>query len=266
MQYEYLFVDRKRIGSNIEAIMKDRKCTKVTLSQAMNISRPTLDAFLRGDIHNAGKYDEYIRRLLVYMQVSDTVLNNYKSLPDVKKMRCNSIQKDEVQKGIRGKQLMLVSDMSYRAAYNTCKKLAEDGEEGFVISYQVPDATKILGEMTEAYPDLYIGVADIMNKEDASLAADSGARFMVTNYVIKEVGSFCKDRDIFCAMGAMTLTEVNDALNYGSDAVNLYPFEEISQPLFKAIRNAFPDAVLMTIADKKGTVKQQEDLFALLVR
>lgn len=57
VQYEYLFMDRKRIGSNIEAIMKDRKCTKVTLSQAMNISRPTLDAFLRGDIHNAGKYD-----------------------------------------------------------------------------------------------------------------------------------------------------------------------------------------------------------------
>lgn len=266
MQYEYLFVDRKRIGGNIEAIMKDRKCTKVTLSQAMNISRPTLDAFLRGDIHNAGKYDEYIRRLLVYMQVSDTVLNNYKSLPDVKKMRCNSIQKDEVQKGIRGKQLVLVTDMSYRAAYNTCKKLVEDGEEGFVISYQIPDATKILGEITEAYPDLYIGVADIMNKEDASLATDSGARFIVTNYVIKEVGSFCKDRDIFCAMGAMTLTEVNDALNYGSDAVNLYPFGEISQALLEAIRNAFSNAVLMATIDKKEASKQQDGFFALLVR
>ena len=98
MQYEYLFVDRKRIGSNIEAIMKDRKCTKVTLSQAMNISRPTLDAFLKGDIHNAGKYDEYIKRLLVYMQLSDTVLDNYKTLPDVKKMRCNSVQKEVVKK------------------------------------------------------------------------------------------------------------------------------------------------------------------------
>lgn len=85
---------------------------------------------MRGDIHNAGKYDEYIRRLLVYMQVSDTVLNNYKSLPDVKKMRCNSIQKDEVQKGIRGKQLMLVSDMSYRVAYNTCKNWQKTVRKG----------------------------------------------------------------------------------------------------------------------------------------
>ena len=58
MQYEYLFMDRKRIGSNIEAIMKDRKCTKVTLSQAMNISRPTLDAFLKGDIHKSNDYYE----------------------------------------------------------------------------------------------------------------------------------------------------------------------------------------------------------------
>ena len=88
----------------------------------------------------------------------------------------------------------------------------------------------------------------------------------MTNYVIKEVGSFCKDRDIFCAMGAMTLTEVNDALNYGSDAVNLYPYEEISQPLLKAIRSAFPNAVLMTTIDKKEASKQQDGLFALLVR
>lgn len=266
MQYEYLFVDRKRIGSNIEAIMKDRKCTKVTLSQAMNISRPTLDAFLRGDIHNAGKYDEYIRRLLVYMQVSDTVLNNYKSLPDVKKMRCNSVQKDEVRKGIRGQQMPLIADMSYRSAYSVCRKLIEDGTESFAISYQIPDATKILGELTEEYPELYIGVTDVMNKEDASLAADSGARFIVTNYVVKEVGSFCKDRDIFCAMGAMTLTEVNDALNYGSDAVHLYPYDEISSSLLRIIRSTFPDAVLMTTVDEQEAGKKQEGLFAILVR
>lgn len=266
MQYEYLFVDRKRIGSNIEAIMKDRKCTKVTLSQAMNISRPTLDAFLRGDIHNAGKYDEYIRRLLVYMQVSDTVLNNYKSLPDVKKMRCNSVQKEEVRKGIRGKQLRLISDISYRLAYSTCKELIEDGVEGFAISYQIPDATKIVGELTEAYPELYIGVTDVMNREEASLAVDSGARFLITNYVMKEVGSFCKDRDIFCAMGAMTLTEINDALNYGSDAVHLYPFDEISPSLFRIIRNTFPDAVLMTTVDGQETAAKQEGLFTVLVR
>ncbi len=264
LQYEYLFVDRKRIGSNIEAIMKDRKCTKVTLSQAMNISRPTLDAFLRGDIHNAGKYDEYIRRLLVYMQLTDSVLNNYKTLPDVKKMRCNTVQKEEVRKGLQGMKIPYITGKSYRSALNECKKVIQSGGNGFALSFFVPEATRILGELTEDYPDLFIGAADIIDKEEASLAVDSGARFVFTNVVVKEVGSFCKERDVFCGMGASTLTEAFNAQAYGSDVVILFPYEAVHPSVVEAIRQTLPKLELMVSGKEEH--EDLEDFFAILIR
>lgn len=266
MQYEYLFMDRKRIGSNIEAIMKDRKCTKVTLSQAMNISRPTLDAFLKGDIHNAGKYDEYIKRLLVYMQLSDTVLDNYKTLPDVKKMRCNSVQKEVVKKGIQGMNIPYVTGKTYRTALNDCKKIIQSGGDGFALSFTVPDAAKILGELTEDYPDLFIGAADVTDKEEASLAVDSGARFVFTNYVVKEVGSFCKERDVFCAMGVATLTEAYNAQAMGSDAVNLYPYEAVQPKMIEAIQQEFPRIEVMATMSEAEAEKHKDEFFAILNR
>lgn len=266
VQYEYLFMDRKRIGSNIEAIMKDRKCTKVTLSQAMNISRPTLDAFLKGDIHNAGKYDEYIRRLLVYMQLTDSVLDNYKTLPDVKKMRCNSVQKDVVRKGLQGMQLPYVDGKTYNSALRECKKYIQNGIDGFMLSYQVPEATKILADLTEEYPDIYIGVADVSNREEASLAVDSGARFVFTNFVVKEVGSFCKERDVFCGMSATTLTEVYNAQAQGSDVVNLYPWEAIHPSMLRAMQEAFPKMEFVATMDETEAEKHKDEFFAILIR
>lgn len=266
VQYEYLFMDRKRIGSNIEAIMKDRKCTKVTLSQAMNISRPTLDAFLRGDIHNAGKYDEYIRRLLVYMQLTDTVLDNYKTLPDAKKMRCNSVQKEEVRKGLDGMEIPYITGKTYRSALNECKKVIQQGGDGFALSFTVPDATKIFGELTEDYPDLYIGAADISSREEASLAVDSGARFVFTNFVVKEVGSFCKDRDVFCGMGVSTLTEAYNAQSFGSDAVNVFPIEGIHPAMIQAMRDMFPKMELVVTLRAEDAEQYKDEFFATLIR
>lgn len=266
MQYEYLFMDRKRIGSNIEAIMKDRKCTKVTLSQAMNISRPTLDAFLRGDIHNAGKYDEYIRRLLVYMQLTDSVLDNYKTLPDVKKMRCNSVQKEEVRKGLQGMEIPYIIGKTYRSALNECKKVIQSGGDGFALSFTVPDATKIFGELTEDYPDLFIGVADVVNRDEASLAVDSGARFVFTNFGVKEVGSFCKERDVFCAMGATTLTEAFNAQSFGSDVINLFPFKAIHPAMIQAIRTTLPKLELMATLSTDEMEQHKDEFFATLIR
>lgn len=266
VQYEYLFMDRKRIGSNIEAIMKDRKCTKVTLSQAMNISRPTLDAFLRGDIHNAGKYDEYIRRLLVYMQLTDTVLDNYKTLPDAKKMRCNSVQKEEVRKGLQGMEIPYIIGKTYRSALNECKKVIQRGGDGFALSFTVPDAAKIFGELTEDYPDLFIGAADISSKEEASLAVDSGARFIFTNFVEKEVGSFCKDRDVFCGMGVTTLTEAYDAKIYGSDVVNLFPLEAIHPAMIQAMRDTMPKLEMLATIKEEKAERYKDEFFATLIR
>lgn len=240
MHYEYLFAERKRIGSNIEAIMKDRKCTKVSLSQALHISRPTLDALLRGDINNPNKYEQYINRLLIYMQIQESILDNYKYLPETRRTNFREIEKEKVISAMEGKNISVITGNTEEALAEA-HKLVENGVKVLAVSNRVNEAHKIIGEISEISEDIVIGMADVLGKKDASLAVDSGAAFIVTPYAVEEIVLFCKTRDIFCSLGAATVSEMLKAWEMGSDAVCLYPAEDISNDAIHAVKRVVPE-------------------------
>lgn len=260
MEYEYLFTDRKRIGNNIEAIMKDRRCTKVTLSQAMNMSRPTLDAFLKGDIHNTNKYDEYIRRLLAYMQISESVLDNYKSLPDVKKMRCNNVNKSTVKATFENQLIYVVSATSYEECMKAVKAQVANGNKVVAISALCKDAFKVISDVADECKDVVIGITDVSTKEQASVAVDCGAEFIVAVSSYEEIGVFSKARDVFCMMCASTINECYNVLAQGTDAICLYPVETISDVMINTIKRLLPDENLVTMS--YGKYNSNQDFYA----
>ncbi len=163
-------------------------------------------------------------------------------------------------------EIPYIYSKTYRSALNECKKVIQRGGDGLALSYMVPDAIKILGELTEDYPDLYIGVADVCSRDEASLAVDCGARFVFTNFVIKEVGSFCKDRDVFCVMAVATVTEAYNAMTCGSDVINLYPYHGISEDMIRGIRTSLPKLEIMASLNEEESDRLKEDFFATLVR
>ncbi len=250
MQYEELFTDRKRIGTNIEAIMKDRKCTKVRLSKELNVSRPTLDAILRGDIHNAGKYDEYIKRLLAYMQISDTVLNNYKYLPAVERMRCTSVDKEAVGNKLRGQEIPVVKGNLDKIKARAFRLLDNDTNI-FALSY-TEGVQSVLQALYEEYPDAVIGVANVLDKQAASIMVDCGAKFIIAPCQVDEIGTFCKARDVFCMMGATTLSEVINVMDKGGDVVCLYPYEAVAKETVAALDVLAKSVDVATFSIKKG--------------
>ncbi len=245
MEYEYLFTDRKRIGGNIKAIMKDRKCTKVTLSQAINMSRPTLDAFLNGDINNATKYNEYIKRLLAYMQINESVLDNYKSLPDIKKMRCNNVDKELVKAELEGARIPVISEGDI---IDKSKAIMESGTNVFAISATNKDSIKCIAQLTEEYPDAIIGIVDVLTKEQASLAVDSGAKFVVAIGELEEIGIFAKARDVYCMMISATVLESNKVISLGADGICLYPIDSVDKYTVETIKRVLPDSTLAAYA------------------
>lgn len=264
MEYEYLFTDRKRIGGNIEAIMKDRRCTKVNLSQAINMSRPTLDAFLKGDIHNANKYNEYIKRLLVYMQINESILDNYKTLPDVKKMRCHDVKKLFVKEQLFNADIPVITDLEYDKAYKKAQDLIGKGNSVFAISALVNGAIRIIAELTDKNQELIIGITDVCLKEEASVAVDSGARFIVSTSVSSDVGIFAKTRDVFLAMSVATVKEGFEAVEVGADALCLYPIDGISENMIRGIKRSFPESSIIAFGLNKDSVQslKEEDFFA----
>ncbi len=258
MEYEYLFTDRKRIGGNIKAIMKDRKCTKVTLSQAINMSRPTLDAFLNGDINNSTKYNEYVKRLLSYMQINESVLDNYKSLPDVKKMRCNNGNKELVKSKLEGARIPVIAEGSI---IDKSLAIMESGSNIFAISINNKDSIKSIAQLTEEYPDIIIGVVDVLTKEQASLAVDSGAQFIVAIGELEEIGIFAKARDIYCMMVGATVYESNKVISLGADAICLYPVDSVDKYTVETIKRVLPDKVIAGYACNTRSIDMLSGIF-----
>jgi 2-dehydro-3-deoxyphosphogluconate aldolase/(4S)-4-hydroxy-2-oxoglutarate aldolase len=73
----------------------------------------------------------------------------------------------------------------------------------------------------------------------AKKAISGGAQFLVTPNTNKEVAEAGKANGIPVLMGAMTPTEVADALAYGADIIKLFPAGDLGISYFKSLKGPF---------------------------
>ncbi|MBU3137836.1 helix-turn-helix transcriptional regulator [Clostridium gasigenes] len=64
MKEEKLFIERKLVGNNVLSMMKDKGYTKSSLSKIVNISRPTLDKLINGEIDNKTTFISHITKII----------------------------------------------------------------------------------------------------------------------------------------------------------------------------------------------------------
>ncbi|MDK2823235.1 MAG: hypothetical protein PWP71_1153, partial [Clostridia bacterium] len=64
MTMELLFENRKLIGENILNIIKDNGYTKFSFSRLTNISRPTLDKLIKGEVDSLATFKTHIQKIL----------------------------------------------------------------------------------------------------------------------------------------------------------------------------------------------------------
>jgi 2-keto-3-deoxy-6-phosphogluconate aldolase len=67
-------------------------------------------------------------------------------------------------------------------------------------------------------------------------------------------------------MSAATVTEAYNAMAYGSDVVNLYPYHAISPEMIRAIQVSLPKLEIMATLNEEESDKLKEEFFATLVR
>ncbi|MBR6223276.1 MAG: hypothetical protein IKQ71_07545 [Lachnospiraceae bacterium] len=266
MQYEDLFTDRVSVGSNIEAIMRDRRCTKVKLSKEIKVSRPTLDAILKGEIHNATKYSEYIRRLLNFFQVSDTVLSKYQSLPKLDRMKVVSFKKEAVMEALGGLNIpvFIWTDGDFNKLMKMVEKSVAKGTTIYALSY-VRGIEKVISQLAKKHPDHIIGVANVIDKVTVGMVADCGAQFIVTPGVSEEIVAFCKARDMLLISGVVTPTDVISLSHYGGDLACLYPYEKMDKYILKSLKILDSDMRFCCMkTNGKIDPGNVDDVFALL--
>lgn len=85
MNIEYLFEYRKIIGENILNIIKDNGYTKYSFSRLTNISRPTLDKLIKGEVDNLTTFKTHIEKILESQNMNEEQLMGYISKSNMKK-------------------------------------------------------------------------------------------------------------------------------------------------------------------------------------
>jgi len=74
---ELLFENRKLIGKNILNIIKDNGYTKSSFSRITDISRPTLNELIKGEVNSLTTFKTHIKKILESQNMNEEQLLNY---------------------------------------------------------------------------------------------------------------------------------------------------------------------------------------------
>ena len=92
---------------------------------------------------------------------------------------------------------------------------------------------------------LMIGAGTVLNMDSLKSALESGATFIVTPTLIKEVLEFCVNRKIPVFPGALTPQEIYNAWSAGATMVKVFPAKLFGPEYFKEIKGPFNDIELL---------------------
>lgn len=123
--------------------------------------------------------------------------------------------------------------------------LAAGGITSLEVPLSVPDAAQVIKTLA-GRPDLTVGAGTVLNREQAELALQTGARFVVCP--IGELGlvPLCKEAGAVSIIGALTPTEILTVHRAGADVIKIFPAEVLGGPRFlRALFGPLPPLSLM---------------------
>ncbi|WP_372968032.1 bifunctional 4-hydroxy-2-oxoglutarate aldolase/2-dehydro-3-deoxy-phosphogluconate aldolase [Microbacterium sp.] len=135
---------------------------------------------------------------------------------------------------------------SPEVALEASEAIIRGGVTGIEVTFSTPDAPAVIRELIARHGDsAYIGAGTVTNPEQAALAADAGAEFLVSPGTLPALTRAMLDTGRVVMTGAMTPTEVMGALELGVDVVKIFPASLGGPSYLGALRGPFPDAPLM---------------------
>lgn len=127
-------------------------------------------------------------------------------------------------------------------AVQVADAVIKGGITGVELTYSVPNADSVIGELTERYAhtDVVVGAGTVLDPTSARLAIISGAKFIVSPVFDREVALLCNLYQVPYVPGVYTPTEAQTALKYGSEVVKLFPGKMASVGAIKEYQGPFP--------------------------
>ncbi len=97
----------------------------------------------------------------------------------------------------------------------------------------------------EKFPDCYLGIGTIMNKNAAEQFINAGVSFIVSPYFSSEVAEVCMHHKVPYIPGCMTVKEIAEANEAGCSLVKIFPGEVVGISFVKAAKAVLPGIKMM---------------------
>ncbi|MFC9327427.1 bifunctional 4-hydroxy-2-oxoglutarate aldolase/2-dehydro-3-deoxy-phosphogluconate aldolase [Kitasatospora sp. NPDC057015] len=124
-----------------------------------------------------------------------------------------------------------------------CAALAAGGIHWVEFTYTTPDVTDHLHAAAAA--GWRVGVGTVLTAEQAERGVEAGAGFLVTPGLRPEVAAAAHAAGVPAVLGALTPTEVAQAVDLGAAAVKIFPAKAFGPGYFKDLSGPYPDLPLV---------------------
>jgi len=138
----------------------------------------------------------------------------------------------------------VVRTSSAETALKAVEAVMAGGMNAVEITFTVPNAVDVIRTVAKSIgPDIILGAGTVTDMEKAKAAIDAGARFIVAPNTDRETIMAAVARGAVAIPGALTPTEVVNAVAAGADAVKIFPASAFGPSYIKALRGPLPDVV-----------------------
>ncbi|SEK58572.1 2-dehydro-3-deoxyphosphogluconate aldolase / (4S)-4-hydroxy-2-oxoglutarate aldolase [Streptacidiphilus jiangxiensis] len=128
-------------------------------------------------------------------------------------------------------------------AARLCVALAAGGITCTELTFTTPGMTTHLRRAAEA--GHRVGAGTVLTADQAHAAIDAGASFLVTPGLRPEVAAVATRRAVPVVLGALTPTEVAQAVDLGADAVKIFPAKAFGPGYLGDLHGPFPGVPLI---------------------
>lgn len=118
------------------------------------------------------------------------------------------------------------------------------GVSALEVTFTVPDAARVIRRLVARHPSLLIGAGTVLTPNDADVAADAGASFIVSPVLDEALLGHAHGLGLATVPGCFTPTEIARA-SRSADAVKIFPASSLSPSYVRAVREVLPDVALM---------------------
>ena len=110
-----------------------------------------------------------------------------------------------------------------------------------------PSAIKLIRETNQAIREgnAVIGLGSVRSLEEAKIAVDFGAQFIVSPIVSIPVINYCKQNNVSVCPGAFTPTEIALAWDAGADIIKVFPARALGPNFIRDVLAPMPYLKLM---------------------